>query len=340
MDVKKHRLPIAIALLAVVAAGTVVALVRRDAPDESMMVERTSPTRGLDRNAISAIEITRPGEETTRLEIRGDEMRITSPIGVPADASAVNQMLDRLVDIEIDSVAATKAQHHDRLEVSDPRAIHVKVFVGEDVAADLRVGAAKGRVTMLRSAGSDVVLGALGGLRHAFDKGLDELRDKRIFKLDDHAITRVTFESESGRFSFSRASGDDDFAPSPETKTIPGFDPGGVRARVLTLSRLRASSYAAGVSLEEAGLAQPKARVRLEGAGATHTLLLGDDAPNGIYAKVEGRDDVYVIPSATAQRFMPKATDFEAPPSPPGGDSSAELPAELLEQIQRQLQGR
>jgi hypothetical protein len=341
MDIRKHRLPIAILLLVALGVGTLVALERRDAPDETAMVERVSPTRGLDRNAISAIEITRPGEPTTRVEIRDGEFAIVAPFSAEADAAAVNQMLDRLVDIEIDSVAATREKHHDKLEVSDERAIQVRVFVGETKAADLRIGAARGRTTMLRDASSPNVLGAVGGLRFAFDKKPDDLRDKRILTVDEQAVTSVTFESRAGKLTFARGSAEEEFAPAEGTETPPKFDPASVRARVMTLARLRASGFApAEVSVEEAGLASPEARVTLVAEGKPVTLLLGGDAPAGVYAMVEGGKVIYLLPSATGQRFMPKASDFEAtaPPPPPSEGSPGEIPPEILEQLQRQLQ--
>jgi hypothetical protein len=345
MDIRKHRLPIALALLAAVGVGTFIALDRRDAPDDTAMVERVSPTRGLDRGAITAIEIELPGEPSTRLEIADDAYSIVAPIEAPADASAVNQMLDRLVDIEIESVAATREKHHAKLEVSDELAIKVRVFVGDAKAADLRIGAARGRATMIRDAASPNVLGARGGLRYAFDKKPDDLRDKRIFKLDEQNITSVTFESEAGTLTFTRAGEGQDFAPAEGSPEISGFDPAAVRARVMTLARLRASGFAPKeVTSEEAGLEPPRARVELLAEDRPHALLLGAEAPTGIYAAIEGGGVVYVLPAATGQRFMPKPADFEAsaaPPVPPPGEPSPnEIPPEILEQLQRQLQQR
>jgi hypothetical protein len=339
---KNSRLPIALTLLFLVGLVTFIALSRRDVPDETAVVERVSPTRGLDRSAVTALEIMRPREPTTRIEIEGERFTIVAPFQADADASAVNQMLDRLVDIEIDSVAATREKHHEKLDVTDARSIQVRAFTGETKVADLRIGVARGRTTMIRDASSEHVLAALGGLRYAFDKKPDDLRDKRIFALDDQTITAVTFENEAGTLSFARPNADGEFAPAEGPDTIPGFDPAGVRSRVMTLSRLRASSFAPDdLEPRDAGLEAPRGKVTLVAEGQPRTLLLGGDAPSGIYAMIEGGNAIYVLPAATGQRFMPKATDFTAgaaPPQPPSEGVPSEIPPEILEQIQRQIQ--
>ncbi|MCH7713424.1 MAG: DUF3179 domain-containing protein, partial [Chloroflexi bacterium] len=114
--------------------------------------------------AVDVLEITSPDKGSVTLKKIDDQWRLTAPIEFAAAQTAVDSALDKLAELEVSGVAATREKNHDRLEVSDEKAVKILVKQGDKVLADLRIGAYRSGNTMVRVAG-EAVVGALTGAR-------------------------------------------------------------------------------------------------------------------------------------------------------------------------------
>lgn len=343
MKLFTSRLILSIALLGILIAITALALRLRDEPDEASLIERRSPTAELDTALVDRIEIERPNAPAIVLERSGETFRMVKPLEVGLEPNIASSLLRKLASLEIDSIAATKERHHERLEIDDERAIQLRLYADSALLHDLRVGAYRSQTTMLREAGSEIVLAARDNLRGPLMRDVDELRDKAIFNLDSAKIRALEFQDKERALRFIRRDAEDDFSPD-EGVTIENFNPATLRARALTLARLRSSGFADDdAELKELGLDPARARVGIElEGGERYELEIGGEEERGVYVKRAGIPTIYLLPKATAERLMPKRADLEGetasapPPSAAqesGGPSS--IPPEILEALER-----
>lgn len=388
----QSKLVAALVAFFVLAGGATYVIVKRSGEEETQVAEQDLPTLPeIDRDAVTALVITRPAPEggaaeTVRLEKRGETWHVVAPVEAVADSNAVDTALSRLDELEVTGIAATNPDNHERLEVSDAKAIRVEVMAGEDTVITLLVGAYRGRSTMARLLDDDRVIALKGSIKFAFNKALKDWRDKRILDEAAEEVVAVRFESTNGTFSFAR-NAEGAWVQAEGEAPIERFGSTKVQSLVSSLANMRAVDFAAAdVTASTAGFDAPTGSVTMElregGGGAsaeganegaegaegatpapTRTVRLQIGASregNELYVRREGDATIYVISQYLADRARPAASAFQdaepgaegasemAPEMPPGlglggpggglGGPGGELPPELMEQIQRQLQ--
>lgn len=179
----------------------------------------------LERDAITEIEIHLPASEdeeavTVRLTMDGEDWRLAEPVEAVASSTAVSTALDKLTDLEVVGRAASRAEHHERLEVDEAQGIHVIARTGSETALDMWVGAYQTGNTMVRLEGSDEVLMVRGSIKFAFNKRPRDWRDRAILQLTAAEVNEVEFQNENGHWLFRMA------AAEPEEGADEGADEG------------------------------------------------------------------------------------------------------------------
>jgi len=326
------------------------------------------PEVTVDKSAVSELEITRPseeGKETVVLSKVDDEWRVSSPIDAEADRNNVESALNRLADMQITSVAATRAENYPRLEVDDAQAVHVKVRSGDTEEVELWIGKYANGITMVRLADREEVFGVKGSVRYPFDRDLKTWRNRRVTQAASRLVDQVSFESGNGTFEFAKEN--DQWVVKKARKPIKDFDPKKVDGLVSTAARLTATGFAAPeVSAVRAGFNEPDATVTLHVAAVaeasdgasprsgsetepeTITLEIGDqtDKDTELYLRRSGDETIYIISKYLADRLRPDASAFErsepadAPTQPPPGvapGQQPQLPPEVMKQLQEQI---
>lgn len=395
-----NRLMVA-ALAFIALLGGLIYVVNQRADDDEPDSESTEVPElpEIDRDAITAVTITRPGEgdepESVTLSKVGDVWRVTAPIDADADTTAVDTVLDKLAEMEVQGVAATNPENHERLEVGD-NGIRVEVKAGDEVIANLIIGAYRSRNTMVRIEGQDTVVTVSGSIKYAFNKDLKDWRNRRVANEDPASVIAARFESDNGTFEFVRNE-ESEWTQPEGAEEIERFGPTKVQSIVSSIARMRAVNFAAqDVAREATGLDAPSGTVTLtirdsedaedsedseadaegeteaEGetaaAAGTRTIVLrvgatlGDDENGERYLVRDGDTTVYVISNYLADRMRPDASKFQAPepgsepeeaagmmpglppgipghgPGGPGGPGNPQIPPELMQKIQQQLQ--
>ncbi len=335
MSWKRHRLPIAGVVFAGLLALAVWKLGERNEESAAIDPEASALLPDLEGDDIDRLEIRRPDEEPIVLEKKGDAWVLTAPVKADADKTAVSTAVDKLDDLEVMDVAATKAAHHDKLEVSDEKAVHV--IVGRDGGKEwvhLLIGAYRGGNTMVRKAGDDRVAAVKGSIKYAFNKPLRDWRDRHIVDVDAKRIVGLRFENDHGRFAFERNPGGT--WKQAEGTTLERFDPDKVASVATALARMSASDFApADATPETTGLGEGAATVLLriaperKGAPDGGTPDGGAAAPSGpveevvlrlggqvegkeqFYLQRQGRNTIYVVSKYLADRLRPEASRFQ-----------------------------
>ncbi|MCB9604361.1 MAG: DUF4340 domain-containing protein [Sandaracinus sp.] len=369
----------------VLAGGATYVIVKRSGEEETQVADQNLPTLPeVDRDAITELTVTRPAQEeggaaeTVKLVKRGETWFVVEPIEAEADGSAVDTALSRLAELELTGIAATNPDNHERLEVSDDKAILVTAKAGDETVLTLRIGAYRGRSTMARLEGDDRVLALRGSIKFAFNKALKDWRNKKILDEAPEEVVAVRFENGNGTFSFLR-NGEGAWTQAEGETPIERFGSTRVQSLVSSLANMRAVDFAAAdVDHSAAGFDEPSGTVTLEiregdapaptpaeeGAeeapAPTRTIRLqigGSREGNEHYVRVEGDETIYVVSQYLADRARPAMDAFqeaepgsepELPPEMPpglggpggglGGPGGGQIPPELMEQIQRQLQ--
>lgn len=406
MNWEKNRLMIAAVVFVALLAIAFFALEAREEADgggrDGETEEEALPELpAIERDEITALVISRPSDEeegereSVRLEKSGEAWRVTEPLTAEADTTAVRTVLEKLEDLEVTGVAATRAANHERLEVSDDKAIRVEIEQEGAESITLLIGAFSDQGTMIRLPGEDRVLTVGGSIKYAFNKDLKDWRNRRVVDIAPTRVARVSFEStEGGSWAFER-NAEDEWAPVDGQDEIERFGGNKVQSVVSSVARMRAVNFAAPeVDAAAAGLAEPTGKVTLlvrpeededeeadegddgeEAEAATEAeaaseaeletvvLLVGgqrEDAEE-FYLQREGNPTIYVISKYLADRMRPNAESFQTPEGGeeepaaggmppgmpgmpgmpgggPGGPGGQQIPPELMQQIQQQIQ--
>jgi hypothetical protein len=358
--VNSSRIFIALAVLVGLGVAVTTTLRSREAKTtvEAPKATLTAPKK----DELTELAITRPNQAPITLVKQADKWRMTSPVEAEAGQSAVDAALDRLADLKVTGIAATKKENHARLEVDAAHGTHVVAKGGAKTLLDIFVGQAKSGGTMVRAEGDDQVLIAKGSFRYVFDKEPKEFRKRELTELDSAQLTQVAVSSPKGSYKFVKNG--EAWAQAPGEKKIDKFDPAQAQALASTASNLRAQDFGApDESTEVTGLGAPQAKVLLtKKDGSVLEVLVGKPTAKGddYYVKTSEGPVVYKVAKFSAERLMPEAKFFEKQPPPPpapagaggmppgmggmpqgmGGPGGQGISPEMMEQIQRQIRAQ
>lgn len=350
MNWRQNRIAIGVVVF-VTLLGLTMWSVNRDRRQPTSASE--VPTVEIDKGSITSIEVTRPQDDTVVLSNVDGVWRVTRPLDAEADQTNIESALNRLAELQLVRVVATKPENYARLQVDEPNAVEVIVKAGDETLTTLTIGKYADGMTMLRLDDHTEVFGASGSLRYAFDRELKAWRNRRIVTEDAEAVQSIRFESPNGTFAFDRVK--DGWTATEGKKSLGELDPKKVSGLVSTAARLTASGFASDeVSEARAGLTEPKAVVTLTLGEAREPVVLelGDvtEGEGEVYLQRRDSPTIYVVSEYLANRLRPGREAFEkveapaapppAMPSTPGGQGQPELPPEVMRQLQEQIRAQ
>jgi hypothetical protein len=312
------------------------------------------PSIEIDQAAITALEITRPENESVVLSKVDGVWRVIEPVDAAADQNNAEAALNRLADLRLTRIVATKPENYGRLQVDDTNAVQVIVKAGEDTLARLMVGKYGNGMTMVRLDDHTEVFGASGSLRYAFDRELKAWRDRKVVAIEAAKVQTIRFESANGTFHFEREG--EGWTALEGQEALGDFDAKQVTGSLSTAARLTASDFAPEETSEaRAGLTEPQATVTMTLVNGPNAVILELGTPTDqageVYLRRKGEPTIYVISQYLADRLRPDAKAFEtpaAPPAPPpamptaapGGQQQPQLPPEVMRQLQEQIRAQ
>jgi hypothetical protein len=351
MEWRKNRIAIGAAAFLVLLALTLWAVNSRNRQPTS---SGEIPSVEIDEAAITALEIARPGDEPVVLASVDGVWRVIEPVDAAADQNNIESALNRLADLRLARIVATKPENYARLQVDDTNAVQVIAKAGDDTLARLMVGKYGNGMTMVRIDDHTEVFGASGSLRYAFDRELKSWRDRKIVAVEAANVQTIRFESANGTFHFQREG--EGWTALEGHKALGDFDAKQVAGSLSTAARLTASGFAPEeISEARAGLTEPQATVTMTLVDDPNPIILDLGAPTDqageLYLRRRGEPTVYVISQYLANRLQPDAKAFEtpeAPPAPPpampaappGAQQQPQLPPEVMRQLQEQIRAQ
>jgi hypothetical protein len=337
----QNRLGIATVVLLVLAGVTFWRINAREA-DEKPPSKVAVALPKIERDKLDEIELAAPDKPKVRLVKKGADWRLAEPLDAKADQDAVKGVLDKLAELEVTGVAATKAQNHERLEVDPKKGTHVIAKAAGKPVLDAWIGTYQSGNSMLRVQGQDVVATVKGSIRYVFSRATREWRDRNIGKLEAKDVHEMLFENKNGRFDFVRAGEDWKQVVGKHEKPITPLDQSKVKSVLGTATSLTAVDFAEPtVTKEQAGLGAGAATVMLKlgGDGAEQQIIyrIGSEKDQNYYLEREGNDMVFLVSSWIGGRLIANQDAFikkEAPPpaenlGPPGSPQNP-IPVEPI----------
>ncbi len=352
----QNKLLIAGAVLAALIGAGVFMMNQRKASDAGEGESNEVSAPEFDRDAITRLAITRPAtDEREAQEIileKGESgWRLTAPLEAEVDPDTVDRALDRLAEFNITGIAARNPDNFERLEVDDAQAVRVEVGAGSETVATLFLGVYRSRNTMVRIDDGEQVLTAEGSIKHVFDKGVDDWRNKKIVAHSAADIRAIRFELPAEeaaegeeptgptRFAFER-NAEDEWVPVAGQAEIENFSASKVQSIVSSVAGMRAVGF--GDFVSEASPGPVVATVTLtvqesvegdeegeepqQAPAETLTLRLygRPDGADESYLAKEGDNNGYLVSAYIAGRLTVNTESFQqseddTPAAPPGG---------------------
>ena len=301
---------IACALAFVVCAGAAVVSVRRPA-----LGVNPHATAAFRAGAIDTLEITARGAHTT-LRRRADGIWVTAPVNFVADPGAAPPAFEAIEKLEPNAIVTSRPQRYQELQVDPTQGIGVRALLGDRVKLDLVIGKKldEGTLVRLRQAGSgdDPVWQVNRDLRVLFDKVTAEWRDRSVTTFTPADAREIAIDTRDGEHLVVR--GEDQPVPPAthaprkwtlvqSSRDIPVLDELVPNELVKTMSDLKASDFADGVTAAAAGLEPPALTVTVTlKSGEKDVLLIG---------KAAGNDESFVKTTEGPQIFRVKAYNIE-----------------------------
>ncbi|MCC7539511.1 MAG: DUF4340 domain-containing protein [Deltaproteobacteria bacterium] len=376
-SLKQYRVPIAL----VAFVGLVVAAyfaTRKPAPEPDSGPDLTV-IRSVAKDRVDELEIRRPDEPAIKLAKRDGRWRVVSPVEADADQSAIDTALDRLADLEVRGVAATRRETHEELEINEAKGLRVIARGRGTVLTELVIGAYRNGKTLARRPQDATVYMLEGAIRYAFNKALKDWRDRGIVDVAVGDVVEVRFQNANGTFAFVKR--EDEWVVADGATAIERFQASKLSSIVSSIARLRATDFAeSDVTAETAGVgatvtvgdggvanvAVVTLRTRAGDAGPAREITVRIGNPRGegdreFYATRQGTDTIFVISKYLADRLRPAMDAFQsapdagpradggAPPPPEDGEGEGEgepggapqgIPPEIMRQLQKQLGAR
>lgn len=293
------------------------------------------PLLDLDPAAITAIEIARrpAGDEDEaaaardfdwlRLERDGERWRIASADGYPADPAKVNQLVGRLLGMQVRTPIATTRPSHNALGVGE-REYGRRVRIRADgFDRELVIGAARSNSVNVRFADEDAVYLANGLSEFSLADTPSAYWPTDYVQVDSDDIRSFVVENDRGSLLVERSEDGWTIAGVPEDARV---DADAIEELLGRLTRLRLVEPVGTEVLPEHGLT--------EGPRITWTLDSEDQTVTGGYRVGAARDgnafvksdgDAFVV-KVPASRVAPlrsfdreQLLEQEAPPEAPEG---------------------
>jgi hypothetical protein len=326
----QNRLGIATVILLVLSGLTVWRMNARNAEVQGPAKVETKLPK-VDREKLDELELAAPDKPKVRLVKKGSEWRLAEPLDAKADQDAVKSALDKLSELEVTGVAASKPENHEKLEVDEKKGTHVIARAEGKVVLDGWVGTYQSGNSMFRQQGQNTVATVKGSIRYAFSKNVREWRDRAIDKLESKDVREITFDNKNGLFAFVRAGEDWNQVVDKRdkrSKRVEPLDQGKVKSLLGSATTLQASDFAeASVTPEQAGVGPGSATVTLKlanDAGAQQVVYhVGNEKDQNYYILRDGNPTLFLISKWMGDRLVVNVDGLvkkEAPANagPPG----------------------
>jgi hypothetical protein len=264
----------------------------------------------LDENSITKLELKKKDAPAILLAKNGAEWKINEPKSFAADQSAVSGIVSSVASLNSERLVDDKSSDLQRYGLSQPSfELDVtgkdnktqRLLLGDDTPAGSAVYAAL--------AGDPRVFTIAGYTRSSLEKGLNDLRDKRLVTVNADKISRVEIAGKNGDIEFGRNK--DEWQILKPKPMRADSDAVSELVRKLTDARMDITDSAA--TAKEASTAFGRGAhvvtISVTGESSTQKLQIRK-SKESYYAQSSVIDEAYKIGSDLAAAVDKKVEDF------------------------------
>ena len=249
------------------------------------------------------------------LEKKNDVWLVTSEASYPADADAVQKMLDVAAGLSRKDMISSNPEKQAAYQV-DTTGVAVTI---EDAKGKTRAAFTVGKLgpdyqsTYVREANSAEVILAPGYLGPIFSRGTQSWQDKRVFNYEPTDLVEIGVNKPGLAMVLKRSDDGKWLVAQPEGAAC---DSNKASRLARILARLTSVDFAGRVPMPEAGVDRPDSSVWFKVAsGAGAKLVIGHDAGGGrFYAARDRGDVVYLISAQTVKNLLPDVASLAPAP--------------------------
>ncbi len=230
-----------------------------------------------------------------------------------ADMAVISSLLDAVAKLKEDTVASRNPQNFDGFEVTEEKAVEVRIDDGAQKAlAHFYVGKNGPDIfsTYIRKKDSNTVLLVNSLLKNVFDREPKDWRDKTIVKLTKDDITEYLIE---GDMTLAMKKDEKGLWQVAKPEAFPAKKDEAEKT-VANFADVKAVDFPEG-KLSEFGLDSPKRKITaVLKDGSKETLLVGKDKNAYQYfVKPQNRDSVYLVEKYELESLCPALDTLKEP---------------------------
>lgn len=173
---------------------------------------------------IQEITIAKKGGPSVTVQRSGGKWVITAPQQLPADQDAVSSIASSLSPLTADSVVEDKTSDPGKYGLTSPTlTITVKEKNGKSEVISFGDDVPAGSLVYVREDDSSKVDAIASSVRSSFDKGLSDLRDKRLLTFDSNKLTQIEISAPKSDIIFEKRNASDWMVEKPKPYRADNF---------------------------------------------------------------------------------------------------------------------
>ncbi len=258
--------------------------------------------------AIQELTIKKKDGSSTTVQRSGGKWVITSPQQLPADQDAISSITSSLSPLTADSVVEEKTSDPGKYGLANPTlTVTVKEKNGKSEVVSFGDDVPAGSLVYVREGDSPKIDAIASSVRSSFDKGLNDLRDKRLLTFDSNKLTQLEISAPKSEIVFAKQNASDWGIEKPKPYRADNFQVEEL-LRKLTDAKMDLSGMEDPKAIDSSfKTGQPVATVKMTGVSGTQSLEVRKNKDN-YYAKSSVVPGVYKI-SADLGKQMEKSLD-------------------------------
>lgn len=264
----------------------------------------------LDQNSITKLELKKKDALPILLSKTGSDWKIAEPKPFSADQNTVSSMLSTISSLNADGLVEDKSANLQRYGLASP-SFELDVTEKDNKTQRLLLGdnAPAGSGVYAALAGDPRVFTIAEYHKTSLDKGVNDLRDKRLLSVSPDKVSRLEIRGKNGNLEFGRNQDEwQILRPKPmraDTLAVSEL------VSKLTDARMDLSGTNKDATVSDSAFAKyaPAATVRLTDESSTQQLQIRK-AKDLYYAKSSLIDGAYKVDSSLADAVNKKVDDF------------------------------
>ena len=261
----------------------------------------------LEEDQIRKITLRREGDEPIEMvRDEGDEWQFGGGLEIAADDSSIGLMASSLASLNAERLVSENVVEWGPYELEAP-ALAVG-YALEEGGGEVQFGrdTPTGSGVFARLKGDPRLFTVYSYNKNSFDKSVFDLRDKRLLRLDEDTISRITVETASRTLGFEREDGDWRIVQPMEARAD-DFTVGDLSRAIRTAEMTEVLAETEEDPVYSFG--RPRATVTVEDGKGRHELVIAQEGET-YFARSSGQDGVYGVSATLAESLDKELADF------------------------------